>query len=44
MSRGGQRDDILMSDVDWRGFIKALAEACQKTGWRRLASLAEPIA
>ena len=31
MSRGDQRDDISLDDVDRPGFIKSLAEACQKT-------------
>jgi putative transposase len=34
MSRGDQRDDIFLSDVDRHDFIKTLAEACQKTGWQ----------
>ena len=38
MSRGDQRDDIFLDDVDRHEFIKTLAEACQKTGWRLHAS------
>lgn len=34
MSRGEQREDIFLEDVDWHDFIKTLAEACQKTGWQ----------
>lgn len=34
MSRGDQRDDIFFDDVDRHDFIKALAEACQKTDWQ----------
>jgi putative transposase len=34
MSRGGQREDILLDDVDCHDFIKTLAEACQKTDWQ----------
>jgi REP element-mobilizing transposase RayT len=34
MSRGDQREDILLNDVDRHDFIKSLAEACQKTGWQ----------
>jgi REP element-mobilizing transposase RayT len=34
MSRGDQRDDIFLSDVDRHDFIKTLAEACDKTGWQ----------
>ena len=34
MSRGDQRDDIFLDDVDRYGFIKTLGEACLKTGWR----------
>jgi REP element-mobilizing transposase RayT len=33
MSRGDQRDDIFLGDVDRQDFLKTLAEACQKTGW-----------
>lgn len=34
MSRGDQRDDIFLSDIDRHDFIKTLAEACQKTNWQ----------
>jgi REP element-mobilizing transposase RayT len=34
MSRGDQRDDIFLDDVDRHDFIKTLAEACQKTAWQ----------
>ncbi len=34
MSRGDQRDDIFLTDVDRHDFIKTLAEACQKTDWQ----------
>ncbi len=34
MSRGDQRDDIFLDDVDRHDFVKTLAEACQKTGWQ----------
>ena len=34
MSRGDQRDDIFLDDVDRHDFIKTLAEASQKTGWQ----------
>ena len=33
MSRGDQREDIFLDDVDWDDFIKTLAEACQQTDW-----------
>ncbi len=33
MSRGDQRDDIFLEDVDRHEFIKTLAEACQQTDW-----------
>ncbi len=33
MSRGDQRDDIFLDDVDRHEFVKTLAEACQKTDW-----------
>ena len=33
MSRGDQRDDILLDDVDRYDFIKTLADACLKTDW-----------
>jgi putative transposase len=31
MSRGDQRDDIFLDDVDRHDLIKTLAEACQRT-------------
>lgn len=34
MSRGDQREDIFLDDVDRHDFIKTLAQACQKTGWQ----------
>jgi putative transposase len=34
MSRGDQRDDIFLDDVDPHDFIKTLAEACRRTGWQ----------
>jgi len=34
MSRGDQRDDIFLDDVDRHDFIKTLAEACLRTGWQ----------
>jgi hypothetical protein len=34
MSRGDQRDDIFLDDVDRHDFIKTLAEVCQRTGWQ----------
>jgi len=34
MSRGDQREDIFLDDVDRHDFIKTLAEACQRTGWQ----------
>jgi REP element-mobilizing transposase RayT len=34
MSRGNCRQDIFLSEVDLRDFLKALAEARRKTGWR----------
>jgi REP element-mobilizing transposase RayT len=34
MSRGDQREDIFLDDVDRRDFSKTLAEASQKTGWK----------
>src|SRR5947209_13694518 len=33
MSRGNRRQDIFLDDVDRHGFLKKLAEACQKTAW-----------
>jgi REP element-mobilizing transposase RayT len=38
MSRGDQRDDIFLDDVDRHDLIKTLAEACQKTDWPVLRS------
>lgn len=34
MSRGDQREDIFLDDVDRYDFIRTLAEACQKTDWQ----------
>jgi hypothetical protein len=34
MSRGDQRDDIFLCDVDRHDFIKTLAEGCEKAGWQ----------
>jgi putative transposase len=34
MSRGDQREDIFLCDVDRHDFMKTLAEACRKTGWQ----------
>ncbi len=34
MSRGDQRDNIFLDDVDRHDFIRTLAGACQKTGWQ----------
>jgi putative transposase len=34
MSRGDQREDIFLDDVDRHDLIKTLAEACQKTDWQ----------
>src|SRR5512145_2229030 len=34
MSRGDQRQDIFLNDVDRHDFIKTLAEAGQKTDWQ----------
>jgi len=34
MSRGDQRADIFLDEVDRHDFIKTLAEACLKTGWQ----------
>ena len=33
MSRGDQREDIFLDDVDRHDFIKTLAEACQIHQW-----------
>ena len=34
MDRGDRREDIFVNDVDRQDFLKTLAEACQKTGWK----------
>src|SRR5438034_10818910 len=34
MSRGDQREDIFLCDVDRYDFLKTLAEACRKTDWQ----------
>ena len=33
MSRGDRREDIVSDDKDRHQFLRALGEACQKTGW-----------
>jgi putative transposase len=35
MSRGDQREDIFLDDVDRHDFLKTPAKACQKTDWAR---------
>ena len=37
MSRGDQRDDIFLDDVDRHDFIRTLAEACQKLSVKQIA-------
>jgi putative transposase len=34
MDPGDRREDNFVNDVDCQGFLKTLAEACQKTGWQ----------
>ncbi len=34
MSRGDQREDIFLCDVDRYDFLKTLAETCRKTDWQ----------
>src|SRR5213082_635326 len=34
MARGNQGRDLFRDDQDRQRWLKALAEACQKTGWR----------
>lgn len=34
MSRGDQREDNFLDDVDRHDFIKTVAEACQKADWQ----------
>ncbi len=34
MDRGDRREDIFVNDVDCPDLIKALAKACEKTGWQ----------
>ena len=34
MSRGDRRERIYYDDVDRQDFLKALAEACEKTDWQ----------
>jgi putative transposase len=34
MNRGDRREDIFLSEIDRRDFIKTLGEACEKTGWQ----------
>jgi REP element-mobilizing transposase RayT len=37
MNRGERREAIFHDDTDREGFLRALGEACQKTGWQVLA-------
>jgi len=34
MARGNRRERIFADDIDRRFFLKALDEACERTGWR----------
>lgn len=34
MNRGDRREPIFLDDLDRRGFIEALGETCEKTGWQ----------
>lgn len=34
MARGNRREAIFLDDADRKFFLKCLAEACEKTGWR----------
>jgi hypothetical protein len=34
MSRGDRCENFFLDDVDRQDFLKTLAEACQKAGWR----------
>ena len=34
MARGNRREPIYRDDEDRRYFLKALAQACERTGWR----------
>lgn len=34
MSRGNRREDIFRDDLDRESFLKALADACEKTAWQ----------
>jgi len=34
MARGNRREPIYRDDDDRRFFLKTLAEACERTGWR----------
>jgi REP element-mobilizing transposase RayT len=34
MNRGDRREDIFRDDGDRKGFLGALGEVCQKTGWQ----------
>ena len=37
MARGNHRQDIFLSDLDREAFLRTLAQACDRTGWRVLA-------
>jgi len=34
MKRGDRREAIFADDEDRRGFVAALGQACEKTGWQ----------
>jgi len=34
LNRGDRREDIFQDDLDRKGFLSALDEACQKTEWQ----------
>jgi len=34
MNRGGRREAIFADDEDRHGFVAALGQACEKTGWQ----------
>ena len=38
VNRGHRREDIFKDDLDRRGFLSALEEACEKTQWQKQGS------
>ncbi len=40
IARGNRREAVFLDDDDRRFFLKALGEACERTGWRQTSNQA----